>query len=281
MELFKPIYFDGVHDISNENYHASGGVSRSALMEFKRSPYHYQQKYLMDNEPKPATPAMNLGNLIHTLTLEPSLFDDEFVIMPKLDRRTNAGKHAYNVFQGTLCGRIAVSEDDYQKAQAIAEAVRRHPLAADLLDGILVEQSIYFTHKATGIQAKARPDGWSGSIVIDLKTTADASFRAFQSSAFKFGYYLQAGMLHHALFSLDINMERFVFIAVEKERPYAVGIYVLDDEALDYGVTQFNELMANYKICLDRNDWPGYSLQTLTLPNYANYDVIESIEDEE
>lgn len=281
MELFRPKYDDGVYDISNDSYHESRGLSRSALMEFKRSPFHYQQKYLVEHEPKPATPAMIMGNLIHTLTLEPSKFDNEFVVMPKVDRRTKDGKHIYNVFQGTLCGRLAISEDDYQKAQAIAEAVRRHPLAESLLDGCLVEQSIYFTHQVTGIQCKARPDAWLGQIVVDLKTTADASFRAFQSSAFKYGYFLQAGLIREALYSINIEMERFVFIAVEKEFPYAVGIYILDDEALDYGVNQFNELMTNYASCLEKNNWPCYPLQNLTLPKYAEYDVIESIEDEE
>ena len=31
----------GMHTISNEVYHQGPAISRSALMEFKRSPYHY------------------------------------------------------------------------------------------------------------------------------------------------------------------------------------------------------------------------------------------------
>ena len=267
---------NGIHDIPNDIYHQSNGISRSALMEFKRSPYHYQKKYLLEHEPKEPTPAMVMGNLIHTLTLEPALFDDEYIIMPKFDRRTTVGKAGYNAFQANLSGRICVSEDDYTKAQAIALAVREHELGGALLvDGIHVEQSIYFTHKATGIQCKARPDAMLGSVVVDLKTTADASFRAFQSSAYKFGYFLQAGMIHEALKSIDIQMDKFIFLAVEKELPYPLGIYTLDDEALDYGVNQFNELMNNMAFCLENNKWPGYPVMNLTVPGYAKYDTNE------
>ena len=269
------VFENGTHDIPIDIYHSSEGISRSVLMEFKKSPYHYQQKYLIQSEPSQPTPAMILGNLIHTLTLEPSMFDDEFVIMPKFDRRTNVGKVGYHAFQATISGRLAISEDDFTKAQNIAQAVRQHELGGSLLEDMDVERSLYFSHKPTGIQCKVRPDAWSGSIVVDLKTTADASFRPFQSSAFKYGYFLQAGMIAEALHSMGITMERFVFIAVEKEFPYAVGIFVLDNEALLWGINHFNELMYNYASCLEKDKWPSYPVQSLTLPRYANYDTNE------
>jgi hypothetical protein len=37
---------DGVYDIQNDLYHGSYGLSRSALCEFKKSPWHYWHKYL-------------------------------------------------------------------------------------------------------------------------------------------------------------------------------------------------------------------------------------------
>ncbi|MDQ8040096.1 MAG: hypothetical protein REH83_06790, partial [Rickettsiella sp.] len=36
----------GIYDISNEAYHQGPGISRSALMKFKRSPYHYWYEYI-------------------------------------------------------------------------------------------------------------------------------------------------------------------------------------------------------------------------------------------
>jgi hypothetical protein len=277
----KTVFSDGTHTISNEEYHASAGISRSALMQFKRSPYHYQQRYLVEQTVEEDTAALRIGNLIHTAVLEPHRFADEYIVAPKFDRRTNAGKFAHSQFQSTLAGRIAVSEDEEAMAYAMASVVHGNDLAAALLDDCVIEESIYFTHKSTGLQCKVRPDAWNGSIVIDLKTTKDACYPAFQRSAFQYGYFLQAGMIYEALRSVDIVMEKFVFLAIEKKAPYPMAIYTLDDEAIDYGVNQFNSLMEQFANCHEKNKWPGYPLMNLCVPNYANFDVIETVEIEE
>ncbi len=36
----------GIYAISNDAYHQGPGIRRSALMEFRKSPYHYGYKYL-------------------------------------------------------------------------------------------------------------------------------------------------------------------------------------------------------------------------------------------
>ena len=39
--MMKTVYTDGVYDITNEQYHASEGISRSKLMLLDKSPYHF------------------------------------------------------------------------------------------------------------------------------------------------------------------------------------------------------------------------------------------------
>lgn len=271
-------YDNGVHCIANADYHSSSGVSRSALMEFKRSPFHYWNRYhsgLSDSSDS-STAAMVMGNLVHTMVLEPHKFDEDFVMRPDMDRRTNAGKMAFNQFTMTLAGRQSVTYDQVQVADAIQKSVLAQPMCEALLTGCKIERSIYFTHKATGIQCKVRPDAWNNGIVIDLKTTNDASFRAFQSSAFKYGYFLQAGMIHQGLESLGLSLEKFIFMAVEKEKPHAVALYVLDEEAIDYGVCRFNTLMEHYAECLKADRWPSFGLQVLTVPTYAQYEILDT-----
>ncbi len=272
---------NGIHNIENDDYHSSMGVSRSALMEFKRSPFHYWHKHLSGNHDNShSTSAMDLGNLIHTMVLESHKFDEEFVIRPDLDRRTNAGKFAYNQFTSTLAGRTPIVAEQLAQATCIKQAVEDNEIASSLLADCLIEKSIYFTHVNTGIQCKVRPDAWSGSIVIDLKTTQDASYRNFQSSAFKYGYFLQAGMIYRALQSLDIQMEKFVILAVEKDTPYATALYVLDDEAIDFGCNQFDTLMQTYAQCLELDKWPGYGIQSLSVPGYAKFEIETEYEHE-
>lgn len=297
MESIK--FEDGVHTISNNEYHSSSGVSRSALCKLKRSPLHYWHEYLNPNFIKPLPTAnMYMGSLVHTLVLEPNLFDDEYIIEPQLEplpqalKLKDVGREAFDQnkiereslsvanelvmdeFNIKAEGKIVLSLDTFKQAESMRASVMNNDIAKSLLDGAKVEQSIYFSHHETGLQAKCRPDAWLGSIVSDLKTCADASFRAFQSEAMRYSYFLQAGMIKCALQSIGIDMESFVFLCVEKTEPFITANYILDEEAIDYGVDQFNALMIKLKECIDSDRWPAYPTQTLTMPAWAKYDEV-------
>ena len=268
----KVIYENGVHDISNADYHASSGISRSGLLDFKRSPFHYMHNYLNEERIVECTPAMTLGALIHTMVLEPHKLDSEFLIAPAMDRRSKEGKLAYERFKIDLGLKTAITQDQYDEANRIRMAVMNHELAPSLLNGCQIEKSIYFTHEASGIQCKVRPDAWNKSLVVDLKSTADASFRAFQRSALNYGYFLQAAMIQQGLKAIGETMSKFTIIAVEKKAPYAIATYIIDKEALEWGNRQFDELMASFAKCLEKKVWPDYGLQVLTLPGYASFE---------
>ena len=297
--MTKHKYENGIHLISNNEYHSSQGVSRSALWKLKRSPAHYWHEYLNPNFVKSnPTPDMVLGSLVHTLVLEPEKFDEEYAIkpvaqpLPPVVRLKDVGRELFDkikaereivscaneleldVFNTTSEGKTIVSLETYEQAQDMARAVLNDDVAKSLLDGANVEHSIYWTHEHTGLQVKCRPDCFLGSVVTDLKTTRDASFKAFQSDAYRGGYFLQAGMMYKGLQSIGITMEKFVFMCVEKTAPYATATYILDDEAIDYGVNLFDELMGKLKECCDQDRWPAYSMQTLHVPNWAKYDEV-------
>lgn len=274
----KVVYKDGVHNISNSEYHASAGISRSMLMDFKRSPYHYWYKHLSGLAKKEdATPAMNLGNAVHTLVLEESKFEEEFHIIHQ-QKRPSKNTPPHDKMMAEAQGRIILTKDEYLQAALMAKSVLNDENASQLLQDCIIEQSIYFTHKSTGLQVKARPDAWSGQIIMDLKTTADARLKSFQSSCMTYGYFIQAAIVDAAISSIGEKMEHFVFIPVEKEPPYCVGVYMTDSDSLDYGAKQFDGLMENLAKCLESNTWPGYGVQDLSAPAYAQYDEILEIE---
>lgn len=274
----KVVYKDGVHEISNNEYHASSGISRSMLMEFKRSPRHYWYKYISGLAPKQeTTPAMDLGNAVHTLVLEEHKFDDEFHII-HLQRRPNKNTAAHEKMMAEAQGKIIITHDQYIQAVLMAKSVREDEDASQLLEDCVIERSIYFTHKSTGLQVKARPDAWSGSIILDLKTTADGRKKSFQSSCMSYGYFIQAAIVDEAMKAIDNPMENFVFLPVEKEAPFCVGVYITDNDSLVYGSGQFNQLMENLARCMESNTWPGYGVQDLSAPGYAQYDEILEIE---
>lgn len=261
---------DGVHDISNDEYHSSEGISRSKLMLLDKSPYHFWYEVLSgEAEHKEATPDMLIGSLFHTLLLEPEKFDKEYAMLPKVDRRTAQGKALYEEFLTFSDGKIIIKEEQYDKAKTMADLMRKHEIVDTLLDESKFEQSIYWTDKETGLQFKARPDIWSTKMVVDVKTTQDASLRGFTNSAYKYGYYLQAGMLYEACKAVGKPFEMFVILTCEKTAPHAPGVYIMNDAAIQFGLDQFEAYKKKLKECLDKDKWPGYPVQELGIPSYA------------
>src|SRR6185503_5376214 len=213
--MTKKKYSDGVHDITNNDYHGSEGISRSQLMLLDKSPYHFWYHHLSGLAvKKEATPSMVIGSAFHTMLLEPELFDKEFVVMPSIDRRTTKGKEEYSLFCETVGDKTALTLEQYSTIKNMAKLVSQHEIVTTLLDESVFEKSIYWTDKETGLQFKCRPDIWSEKMVVDVKTTQDAAPGRFMSSAFKFGYYLQAGMVYEACQSIGKPFEMFVILAI-------------------------------------------------------------------
>jgi hypothetical protein len=136
----------------------------------------------------------------------------------------------------------------------MADAVRQHPYAAALLAVGKAEQSFWWDDKATGQRCKCRPDWYQGTTIVDLKTCQDASPNAFARACATFGYHTQAAHYLNGTFA-----ERFVFIAVEKTYPYAVGVYELDAAAMAAGAEQCRIGLQTISDCRAINEWPGYT----------------------
>ncbi len=263
----------GVFDLTNEQYHASEGLSRSKLWTFKQLPAKFWYEYMSGQYVRPNdTEAFILGDLVHTLVLEPHLFDDRYALIPEIDRRTKQGKIDYEDLLIQSAGKSCVKPDILSLGTQMAKSLNSNSTVCDLLRDAKMEKSIYWKHEATGLICKARPDVWQGRIVSDLKTTVDASFRGFQGSAYKYGYFLQAAMIYEALKSIGEPFHNFVFICVEKSAPHAVGLYMLDDEALQFGIDMFHALMDRIAKCYEANIWPDYGISKLTVPKWATID---------
>lgn len=261
---------DGVYDISNEQYHASEGISRSKLMLLDKSPYHFWYETLSGLAVrKPATPSMNIGSAFHTLLLEPNKFSSEFAVSPAVDRRTSAGKEVWAAFNEQNSHKIILTADQYEQVLVMVEHINKHEIVQTLLDEAVFEQSVYWTDEETGLQFKTRPDIWSSKMVVDLKTTTDANPHSFTRSALNYGYFVQAGMAYEGCKALGKPFEMFVILACEKEVPHVPAVFMMDDEALQFGIDQFNSYKRKLKKCLIENKWPGYPVQELSVPKYA------------
>jgi len=249
--------------ISNADYHADPAISASQLKTVMQSPYHYWSRYLdPDRVAMAPTAAMRFGSLAHCAVLEPDELSKRYQLAP--DRRTKEGKAA--VVEMAAAGIEAVSEADMVLAVNMAVAVHGHPTAGALLQSGQAEQSFWWDDIATGMRCKCRPDWFDGTTIVDLKTCQDASPTGFAKAVANFGYSIQAA--HYLAGTLAT---RFIFVAVEKTAPYAIGVYELNTEALIHGSIARHNALQRIQDCRAINEWPGYTdgIQTLQLPGWA------------
>jgi hypothetical protein len=269
----------GLVDVSNDAYHSGPGISKSHLdwiaPEMGRTPLHYWNRYINpDREPDKQTPAKVLGTAIHTAILEPDLLSDRVVPGLDIDRRSNANRQAWADFEKANAGKIILPGDAYQTVLAIRDAVHRHPVAGPLLQGIKTEQSFYATDKETGELIKCRFDALadSGEYALDLKSTENAGPAAFGRSAANYRYHLQPPWYFDILRDLYGETPKYwMFLAVEKEPPHAIGIYYAQDEDIEFGRKIARRDLRRIVECKQQDYWPDYAAQAMPLQLPAWY----------
>lgn len=164
--------------------------------------------------------------------------------------------------------------ETWDQVHAMRDAIMLHPAASALLksDGV-AEASAYWTDEATGELCRFRPDFWrADGVIADLKTTDDASPEGFAKSVYNWRYHVQAAYYTDgAQVVTQQQPKAFLFIAVEKKPPYAVGVYVLDNTSVEIGRAEYKADLARYAECKRTGQWAGYGdkIQQIELPGYA------------
>ena len=234
-------------------------LSYSALKAFEKSPNHYLEYVKKEYEP---SPAMQLGSLVHLLTLEPENLEKRYAVAPDVNKRTKVGKEEYAQFVQQAGTREVVDAAQLAEAQAIAEVVKSHPIASQALASCKVFEK-ELRGDLYGYPFLAYADAISGNFVYDLKTTKDASPKEFTRAAANLGYHLQAAIY------TELTGLPFRWIAVETSSPFNVQIYEQDAESFERSRQRLELLVQKFI------NWDGkpeeYSCEilSLTLPGWA------------
>lgn len=256
-------------DIPIEEYHQHPAISRSGIMEMQKTQFHYWHRYLNPRRTiEIETDSMAFGRAFHTKILEPDEFNNRYAIIPKVDRRSAAGKAEYAKYQSLSLGKEILSEDDFIELNTMQESIKSNKLILKMILGAQFEKSIFWTNEETGIDLKCRPDILRKTMVIDLKTTKDASERAFTLDALHYGYHIQAAMIRDGLRSIDIDINSFWYIVCEKSAPYPCALYKIDDESIELGRYQYIEILKVYKQCREKNNWPAYKSKIIGVSKF-------------
>ena len=257
--------------MTNAEYHAHKAISKSKLDAARKSGRHLYD--LLYGPPRDSTAAFDMGTVLHASALPGENADDIAVRMPAGMKKTTKEGRA---FVAEHKGKIILNPSDAYVVDQMMLSLREHPFSAGLVNGDLkgkAEQSFFCTDAETGLELKARPDFILDdySLILDLKTTADASPKGFQSSVAKFRYFVQAShYLDVVEGATGTRPQAFLFVAVEKTRPFSTAVYMADQAMIDLGKQQAREDLNNIAQWIADDKFPGYSerVEEISLPKW-------------
>lgn len=231
-----------------------------------RSPAHYWDSSPLNPARREDTdnPDFVLGRAVHHLICRQPGFAKYFVTRPE---KAPDGKawHGNNksckdwLAQQKAAGRAVLTEEDIADIRGMAVSVGNTTLVRKgILDG-LREHSMFWKDRETGVWLKARPDiiPMSSGDYADLKTTQSVMHLDVQRSLGKFGYHQQGALVLEGAKALDMEVNSFSLVWVEKARPYCTRVSTLIDEDLARGGRQNRAALRTFKVCLVNRSWPG------------------------
>jgi len=278
---------------TDDDYHASRGISASGFKLFADCPAKYWAKYICPDPEQPEEEDkahFAVGKAVHCWVLEPERFHDSFVAMPGgINKVTKAGKEFWLEFQEKHKGKKILKESEYRTAVECGNAILKHPHAKYIKESRgIAECSIRWTdtffdgkgNPMCEVERKCRPDFFvppcaqlPNGVIFDVKAVADASVSGFTKTAYNFGYHIQAPWYQDGIqqFYGTAGRAPFVFMTVEKEYPWLVKAYDSTPSFLAFGKRIIDEKLPQFAKAIQTGVWGGYgeNIEQLDLPYWV------------
>lgn len=258
----------------------------------QRTPAHAWNAYRAPGrQPSKDSSAFRIGTLLHEALLEPAVWQriEPCSNGPTTKAFAEAAKAA------AADGKTIAQASEYELAAAMSEAVLSHPVLGGYFEPTpenikLNELTLTWTDQATGLRCKVRLDALRITddeiLILDLKSTQDASPMEFGRSAASYGYLLQGAFYADAAFYCGRAIEEalglqeghliglpvtFEFVAVEKERPHQIARYRLTADQATMGRRLYQHGLSLVSVATNLNWWHAYDTAPapLELPNWA------------
>ena len=260
-----------IKDLSNEEYHKRKEVSNSDLTLINKSMAHY---FVPRKDP---TEKMEFGTAFHSMILEPERFEKLYAKGPVEDKRS---KKIWAEAREENPGKTLLRVKEWEALHKMKEKTEKHPRFSAYFEKGEPEVSVFW--EMQGVGCRCRPD-WlinDGEYIIDLKTSADASEEGFPRAINNFRYHVQdAWYTVGVKRALRVSRPEFVFIVVENDEPYEIGIYVLNQASKDEGWQVADKNLRRYVDYYNKPEeerYAGYSGDAVevSLPRYGFKETI-------
>lgn len=267
-----------------EFYELIPAVNSSKLKGFyAATPAHARVAMLEDKDSAPK----NLGHAIHLALLEPARFETGVLVVPKVSKRSNAGKAEWAAYEAKAKEKNAILllEEEAKIVEGIRNSLAHNETALALLTNKGVnEVSMVWDQPTTGkpVRAKGRLDrftsleGWP--VEVDIKSFGKVATRhQFERDAYTYGYWFQAPFYLDGLEALmpmpkeADGFRRFMWIVCETIPPYGVRVFEADEEPLNWGRDQYQLALEKYAEAQATGIWRSWEggVQLAGLPGWV------------
>lgn len=233
------------------------------------------------------TPAKVFGKAYHCRVLEPEVFAATYCAPPPEDaprdlRHLRKAKNPSDATRESIAfwdaweaehkGQIMLPRDAFEQIEEMYAALLAHPVAAGILKDGVSEVTMRWTDEASGVPCKARADWWvqARSLLVDLKTTDEASPEAFARTVDRYGYHVQHAHYCAGAQACGMPAQHYLILAQEKDPPYLPAVYSIDAAAEVRGFELRERGLEILRRCRESNIWPGYAgITEISLPAWA------------
>lgn len=257
----------GIYNIPADVYHAdptpTGSLSSTGARKLLPPDCPATFRWWTDNG-EDHNPVFDYGTAAHKLVLGSG------PTIRTVDANNWRGKAARTQrIEAYELGEVPMLKHQVGEVEAMAAAIRRHPLASALLDPTFgaPEQSLFWVDPELGVWRRARLD-WlphhqrrSRLIIPDYKTTVSAAPAACAKSMVTYGYDQQGAWYLDAAQALGVadGDATVVFIFQEKTPPYLINVAEPSDDAFMWARRRNRKALDVYRACQAAGEWPGYS----------------------
>jgi hypothetical protein len=260
------------HDLDETTYHADEALSASGAKKLLPPSCPALYRWERDHG-QPQKAAFDLGKAAHAGVLGVGA---DIVVVDAANWTTKAAKEQRD--NAYAEGRTPILIAEKVRVDAMAAALRQHPLASALLDPDhgRPEVSAFWTDERHGVNRRCRfdwlPDTDGGRLLVaDFKSTSCAEPGAFARSVFNYSYDLQAAFYLDGIRALELAEDAvFLFVAQETTAPYLITVFELDGDALRIGQEKTQRALSTFAECQATGEWPGYStdIELISPPGY-------------
>jgi hypothetical protein len=228
----------------------------------------FYKRFLDPERERKETKSLNNGELLHTFILEPERFEDEYLRGPDVDdKRKKEWRDAKAEAESS--GKQILDNDTFKWLYRCRDEIKAHPFAAAaLLSPGESEKTVVW--EESGIRCKARIDRCLKNIIIDLKSTRDASDNGFEREAARYRYDIKAAWyLRAARQYPELQQKHFGMVAIEIEYPSLCNVFVYEPAQLVKAERQIERAMLSYADGI-KNGWKRDDLvvKSLRLPKW-------------